>query len=117
MYSGLIQDSILNWAVRKRLRAPVDNGNKSEPAEAAVSEEVKGARNHIFESAPLSKTRPEVTVASAVQWQLDYHEGFVGSFVSSIKYASIEGKQESWRKLRHLKDKVIIFAGKTDALM
>ena len=117
MYSGLIPESFLKWGVRRRLRAPmISNDPKPQSAEGAVSEEIKGARNYDFESSPLSKTRPRVTVASAVQWQLQNHDGFVSSFVSSIKYASIEGKQETWRKLGLRNDKVIIFAGKADPL-
>lgn len=61
--------------------------------------------------------RPGVTVGSAVQWQLTNHQGFVRSFISSIRFASIENAQENWRKLRGLKEKVIIMAGKTDPIM
>lgn len=120
MYSGLIPDSVLKWGVRRRLRAPLTSNKqapKAESAAGAASAEIKGAKDHDFESSPLSKTRPDVTVASAVQWQLKNHEGFVDSFVSSIKFASIEGSGATWKKLGLRKDKVLIFAGKTDGLM
>ncbi|KAG0651040.1 hypothetical protein D0Z07_2506 [Hyphodiscus hymeniophilus] len=61
-----------------------------------------------------------LSVASAVQWQVDFHEGFIRSFVSSIKYASVERKPEtltSWGKLGLRKDKVLIIAGSTDVLI
>lgn len=118
MYSGIVPDSILEWLVARHLQVPVDSSDrKPPPAESAMSEEIKGARNHNFESSPLSKTRPDVTVGSAVQWQLQEHRGFVRSFVSSFKYASIEGKQDTWRKLGLRDDKVLIFVGKTDPLV
>ena len=82
-----------------------------------MKEEIKGTRDHDFESSPLSKTRPDVTVGSAVQWQLQEHTGFVHSFVSSFKNASIEMKKDSWRRLGARDDKVIIFAGKSDPIM
>jgi hypothetical protein len=120
MYSGIIPDSVLKWIVQRRLNAPIRKNKeppKAESAAGAVNEEIKGARNHDFEKSPLSKTRPGVTVESAVQWQVKHHEGFVNSFVSSIKYASIEGKQATWEKLGLRSDKVLIFVGRTDSLM
>lgn len=120
MYSGAIPDSVLRWVVRRRLRAPLISKKeppKPESAAGAVSEEIKGARNHDFENSPLSKTRPGVTVALAVQWQLHNHDGFVNSFVSSIKFASIQGNQATWKKLGLRNDKILIFAGRTDSLM
>ena len=82
-----------------------------------MNEKIKGTHGHDFESSPLSKTRPDVTVGSAVQWQLQEHTGFLHSFVSSFKYASIVMKEDSWRKLGARDDKVIIFAGKSDPIM
>ena len=119
MYSGLLPDSFLEWAVERRLKAgPVHSTvHKTANPENAVSEEIKGTRNVGFESAPLSKNRPGVTVASAVQWQLNYHEGFVRSFVNSIKHSSIEGQQTTWKKLGLRNDKVMIIAGTTDPVI
>jgi pimeloyl-ACP methyl ester carboxylesterase len=124
MFTLSLPDVFVEWVVRRRLSThPAHStAHKSTPktAEAAVNEEIRGSRNEAFESARLSKIRPEVTVAAAVQWQLDHHDGFVRSFVSSIKYSSIERKPEtvaSWRKLGLRNDKVIIMAGSTDPLI
>lgn len=124
MYKLPLPAWLVEGVVRKRLKTGPAHASvqKSTPntAEAAVNEEIRGARNESFEAAQLSKTRPGVTVASAVQWQLEYHEGFVSSFVNSIKHSSIERTPEtsySWGKLGLRKDKVIIMAGATDPLI
>lgn len=122
MYTIPLPTLFVEWIVRRRLRAGPVHGSiqKSQTAEAAVNEEIRGARNQSFESAQLSKTRPGVTVASAVQWQLECHEGFVRSFVSSVKHASVQRTPEtlsSWGKLGLRNDKVVIFAGLTDPLI
>ena len=124
MYMPLLPTGFVEWIVRRRLKSGPAHASvqKSTPktAEAAINEEIRGASNTTFETAQLSKTRPEVTVASAVQWQLEYHQGFVGSFVSSIKHSSVERTPEtlaSWGKLGLREDKVIIIAGSTDPLI
>lgn len=121
MYSW-IPDNILQWIVQRRLQNV--STQKKEPetqtVENAVNEEIKGARDATFEMAPLSKTRPDVTVASAVGWQIQHHKGFVKSFISSIKYSPVEGKKETWATWRQLalrKDKTLIFAGATDGIV
>jgi pimeloyl-ACP methyl ester carboxylesterase len=127
MYTLSLPTGFVEWIVRRRL-SPGAGGHSAtqkpnstpKTAEAAVNEEIRGARNAVFEAAQLSKTRPGVTVASAVQWQLEHHEGFVSSFVSSIKHSSLERTPEtlgSWGKLGLRKDKVIVMAGKTDPLI
>jgi hypothetical protein len=55
-----------------------------------------------FDSAVISKTRPHVTVSSVVAWQIDYHEGFVTAFLSTIRNAPIYGPQEDWGPLSAL---------------
>ena len=123
MYTVSLPAGFVEWVVRRRLKGPVHSTvHNSTPknAESAVHEEVRGARDAKFESAQLSITRPGVTVASAVQWQLEHHEGFVRSFISSITHSSIVRKPEtlsSWGKLALRKDKVIIMAGSTDPLI
>jgi pimeloyl-ACP methyl ester carboxylesterase len=119
MYStGIIPDSWLRWIVRRRLQSrPVHSTVHKRPnVEDTVKEEIKG-KSSSFENAPLSKSRPGVTVASAVQWQVENHVGFVNSFMSSIRFASITGKQETWKKLGLRKDKIMIIAGTTDAVI
>ena len=59
----------------------------------------------------------KITDSPVLQWQLANHEGFVRSFVSSIRFASIQGAHERWRKLGVLKNKVIVMAGQSDPIM
>ncbi|KAL3419338.1 alpha beta hydrolase family [Phlyctema vagabunda] len=119
MYSGWIPASLLERIVRRRLQAPAvpSTAQKSTQVENAVNEEVRGARDVDFESAPLSKARPGATVGAAVQWQLESHEGFVRAFISSLQHASITGKQEVWRMLGLRSDRVMIIAGSTDSVI
>lgn len=117
LYSGCVPERLLQWIVRQRLHGPVHSTLHKKSEESTISEDVKGARDERFESAQLSKTRPGLTVGGAVQWQLENHKGFVNSFVSSIKYSSITGKQETWKKLGLRHDKVLIMAGSTDPVI
>lgn len=115
-------DSILQWIIRRRLQnvSVQEEKPQTQSVENAVSEEINGARNMKFEMAPLSKTRPGVTVASAVGWQIQHHQGFVRSFISSIQHSPIEGRDNTWttwRKLSLRKQKVLIFVGSTDGIM
>ena len=118
LYSGILPIGLVRWMVRRRLQAPAEDLSKnSSDVESTVAEELKGARNASFEKAPLSKERPEVTVASTVSWQLENHQGFVASFVSSIRYASITGKKEMWTLLGERSDKILVMAGNTDPVI
>jgi hypothetical protein len=82
-----------------------------------VKAEIKGNRDPEFESAVLSKERPGVTVASAVQWQVENHAGFVKSFVSSIRFSPIEKQFETWQRLADGEKRILIVAGKSDAVI
>jgi len=122
MLAGVLSDSVLCWIARRRLKkspsATTVINDKSKIVQAGkedlVGQEIQGVD---FDEVRLSKGRPGVTVAAAVQWQIAHHEGFVRSYVSSLQYASISGRGESWRKLRDRKDKVIIFVGGIDAII
>jgi hypothetical protein len=123
MYNLPLPSSFVEWIVRRRLKAPVNVTSKkteTNTVERAVSEEIRGTSDTSFDTVQLSKKRPGITVASAVQWQLEHHEGFVGAFVSCFKHASIERTEErpkTWRSLGSREDKVIIMAGSTDPLI
>lgn len=65
--------------------AEVDNA--SHPALAADS------------NAPLFANRPSISVADAVNWQLQHHPGFLPSFISSIQHAPISSQHERWKIL------------------
>ncbi|RDL36772.1 uncharacterized protein BP5553_06124 [Venustampulla echinocandica] len=125
--SGLVPDPVLEWIIRRRLTGGPPNTttaqklmkskSKATPEAVIAAEEIKDADTSNFNSVPLSKNRPNVTVASAVKWQIANNEGFIRSFVSSIKFASISGKAEVWKSLRQLEEKVLIIAGKTDPII
>ena len=126
LYSDWVPDIVVSNIVQRRLQgASISKSNSKSKqetgnggaAEQAVSAEIKGNRDPDFESAPLSRSRPGITVASVVQWQVDNHEGFVSSFISSIKHASIGGQKETWQRLRKRSDKVLIVVGKTDTVI
>jgi pimeloyl-ACP methyl ester carboxylesterase len=119
LYSGFLPNSLVERLVKRRLGGGPSNASsvKQDDAEKAVQEEMKGNSSQGFDSAPLSKTRPGVTVGGVTQWQLANHQGYVRSFVSSIRFASIEGAHERWKKLGELREKVIIMAGETDPVM
>lgn len=73
--------------------------------------------NSAYQDAPLSKTRPEITIVKAVQWQLDHHNGFVHAFMSSIRHAPILGQHETWRKLAQREKKTLVIAGAKDPII
>ncbi|KAG9237606.1 alpha/beta-hydrolase [Amylocarpus encephaloides] len=94
-------------------------GAVSKESENAAANEMRGISNPHFNSTPLSKGKAGLTVASAVRWQLEFNRGFVRSFVSSIRWASISGHAKTWGKLRDLRDgvKVVILVGRTDPVI
>jgi pimeloyl-ACP methyl ester carboxylesterase len=122
LYSGFLPECFLRWVVRRRL-----GGRKTSSASQtlqdpgmAVGEEIRGTASPGAENALLSVTRPHVTAAAAVEWQLDNHEGFVSSFVSSIKCSSIFATRDTrraWGRLSLREDKIIIIVGRTDPIM
>jgi pimeloyl-ACP methyl ester carboxylesterase len=120
MYSDNVPDWLLEWGVEKRLRGgpikrPVaKTGDEKNPTLGA---ELKGNRDPEYESAIAVEGRPGLTIANIVKWQLDHHNGFVKSFVSSIKHSPIERREETWKRLRERDDQVLIIAGKKDPLI
>jgi pimeloyl-ACP methyl ester carboxylesterase len=120
MFSGLVPAGILEWVVRRRMggqsaqQAVRKTGDEEMPTTA---DEIKGNRDPQFESAVIASDRPNVTIGCVVEWQLRNHEGFVRSFISSMRYGSIEGKQETWKKLGLRRDKVMIIVGSEDAVI
>jgi pimeloyl-ACP methyl ester carboxylesterase len=123
MYLLELPPGFVGWAIRRRLRAGANDSVKKDALkapEAAIKEEIQGTPNESAEAVQLSKTRPLLTVAAAVKWQLDHHRGFVHSFVSSIQNSSIERTPErliAWGRLGRRKDKVIIIAGAADPII
>lgn len=121
LYStGLLPEFILEWLVQRRLRgdvAPVKSEDQV-AADEAVSEELP---NQESKGTVLSRNRPGITAASAVAWQLENNQGFIKSFMSSIRYGPITDQQEDWRRIRDgmkSKDtKALIICGEDDSII
>ncbi|KAI0894753.1 alpha/beta-hydrolase [Annulohypoxylon nitens] len=109
--SGLIPEFLVKILVRRRLR-PKDEQQPSAAGGADImSAETKkqlpkgdGDSNggDGFDSAAISKSRPDVTVASVVRWQVDHHEGFVTAFLSTIRNAPIYAALDDWKHLARI---------------
>jgi pimeloyl-ACP methyl ester carboxylesterase len=120
--SGLIPDAMLRWNVRRRFgigKVQATQVSSSE-GKSTAGDELRGNRDPKFEAAVLSIGDSLKTVADAVQWQVDHHDGFVGAFLGSVKYSSLFRKSESmenWRILGKRKQKVLVVAGTTDSII
>ncbi|KAI1446677.1 alpha/beta-hydrolase [Annulohypoxylon stygium] len=106
--AGIIPEFMVRILVKRRLR-PKDEQQPSTAGGADImSAETK---KHLpngdgdsnggdgFDSAVISKFRPDVTVASVVRWQVDRHEGFVTAFLSTIRNAPIYAALDDWKHL------------------
>jgi hypothetical protein len=82
-----------------------------------VNAEIKKNPEDRFENVELSRDRPGITVQDVVQWQVENHSGFVRSFVSSLRYAPIEGQAVVWRELRKREGKVMVLVGERDEVI
>ncbi|KAL2064865.1 hypothetical protein VTL71DRAFT_4005 [Oculimacula yallundae] len=120
MYSGLLPERLVEWIVKGRLggrpaeRPVMKMGSEDD---SSLGDESKGNRDPIFESAVVVKSRPHITVADVVAWQLEQHKGFVRSFVSSMMWGAIEGPRPWWKVLGERKEKVLVIVGEKDAVI
>lgn len=120
MYSGLLTDSLLQWIVKGRLggtpaaKPVTKEGTEENPS---TGDELKGNRDPKFEAAILMQSRPEHTIADVVQWQLTNHEGFVRSFVSSMRHSAVAGPRPLWKKLGERQEKILVLAGNEDGVI
>jgi hypothetical protein len=124
LYNDFLPTSVLEYLIGRRLGGGSSTQNsvqkltqrKGEVENVAVAE-VKEGEGVDFHDTLLDKERPNVTVASAVNWQMRYHRGFVRSFVSSARFASISGNRKTWERLRGLGVKVLVVVGDGDDIM
>lgn len=105
--SNLLPDWLVRWLVRRRIRpsaAPPTAAGGTDIV-AAESKATAGGGNGDarggkgFDSASISKYRPQISVSSVVAWQIDCHEGFVRAFLSTIRNAPIYAPQPDWKVL------------------
>jgi pimeloyl-ACP methyl ester carboxylesterase len=98
---GILPESLIQTLVRSRLGTGASTA-KSEDAtgpEDAVSAETGNARPVDALQVSASGRLSLLTVASAVQWQIDNHNGFIPAFISSIRHAPITKQHASWVKI------------------
>jgi pimeloyl-ACP methyl ester carboxylesterase len=97
---GVIPESVLNFFVRRRLKTPL-YPTKPKPGQEkpGLTDSVAAEMPNLESSAPLplSKSHPDITIESAVSWQVDNHEGFVPAFMSSIRHGPITEQHDDWR--------------------
>lgn len=139
LYSeGILPESLLAYLIRGRLQTtipPSQNPNSTvpEPSEAAAEEMPKLESNS--PTASLSKAHPSVTVATAVNFQVQHHQAFVQSFMSSIRHGPIVQQRNEWSRIGQrltaqnarldqtqtagdlLNGKVLIICGEKDAII
>ncbi|KAI0889757.1 alpha/beta-hydrolase [Annulohypoxylon maeteangense] len=106
--SGLIPEFLVKMLVRKRIRPKHEQPHSTASgADIMSAETTKRLPNGDgdsnggdgFDSAAISKFRPDITVASVVRWQVDHHKGFVTAFLSTIRNAPIYAPQDDWKNL------------------
>lgn len=105
LYSqGLMPEKVLGYLVGRRLRAgplitPKPKSHDSVSASDALTEELppSGAADVQI----LSRTYPDVSVPSAVSWQVNTNHGFVHAFMSSMRFGPIlrQRQWETWSRL------------------
>jgi hypothetical protein len=67
--------------------------------------------------APPSLKYPDITVISALQWQLQVHAGFITALVSSLLYSPGSHQHELWKRFRLREDKILVFAATHDPII
>lgn len=124
LYStGLVPEPLLLWLVKKRLLAGPMYAKENKEAPVFDAEDLGAAEaddDADLETTvvPLSRTRPDIHVQQAVQWQLRNHDGFVKAFMSSIRHAPITEQQDLWHRLRDVRqDKILLIAGTHDPIV
>ncbi|KAL4918917.1 Alpha/Beta hydrolase protein [Aspergillus aurantiobrunneus] len=139
LYSGGLPDRLLKYLSGNRLRSgPLSTPKPQHQkfrASDALTEELPsqgGAQAQI-----LSRSYPNVTVPTAVLWQVNNHNGFVHAFVSSMRHGPIlhQRQRETWERLGQYlskqkelptdeqksnglpSDRVVIMCGENDSII
>ncbi|KAI0141025.1 alpha/beta-hydrolase [Hypoxylon sp. NC0597] len=130
--SGIVPERLLQWLTKRRLRKPIassvskkvrksfSNGSSKPPFESEYKEDyvdvaVQEARDPVDEPA---QTPFELQVIKYVHWALDFHDGFVPAFMSTIRYAPLMDQHEYWRQLAKRKPgTTAVLLGKDDNLI
>ncbi|KAI1208865.1 alpha/beta-hydrolase [Annulohypoxylon truncatum] len=130
--SGIVPERILSWITKRRLRQPIAS---------SISKKVRKSISDASTNAPLKSERSDDFVDLAVQeaidpvdeppqtpferqvmdcvhWTLDFHEGFVQAFMSTIRHAPLMGQHDYWRQLAKRKPgTTAVLLGKNDNMI
>jgi pimeloyl-ACP methyl ester carboxylesterase len=106
LYSrGWLPERLIRWLIRRRI-TPVERREGGASVVDGIREEARrlgkekkesdASGGNTFDNAVLAHGR---TVAEVMGWQVREHRGFVGAFVSTIRYAPIYDQREIWGEL------------------
>jgi pimeloyl-ACP methyl ester carboxylesterase len=143
--AGVIPEGVLAALTKRRLRAPIGGSvakrpklgrrhsmpaqvqakiNELKPKESFVDvavDEAIDTHNHpdkADDDTEKSTNPMEARVASLVHWMLDFHDGFVPAFMSTIRFGPLMFQQESWREVAKRKPgTTAIILGRQDELI
>lgn len=88
---GIFPEPVIQWLVRRRL----DN-----PAVTRASTDLKiQVDNAVSAEIGSQSDRISRIMDSAVQWQLDHHDGFISAFISAIRHAPITAQLNTYKKI------------------
>jgi pimeloyl-ACP methyl ester carboxylesterase len=80
--------------------AGIQKANQESTESSSTSVGLKGNVEGAETEGPLVVPgNPNSTVAAIIAWQVEYHEGFIPAFISSIRHAPIHGQHEVWETL------------------
>ncbi|KAF2007229.1 alpha/beta-hydrolase [Amniculicola lignicola CBS 123094] len=128
---GIIPEWLIHKMVAGRLWTGPDVARSIEPepdlAAVSLNESKGGLRSQaVYTSShtTLLPDNPNSTVGKVVDWQIQYHKGFVPAFVSTIRHAPIHEQQPRWRVVGENMNKgrcplrrVDIILGETDPII
>jgi pimeloyl-ACP methyl ester carboxylesterase len=98
---GILPESLIQTLVRDRLGAGASTAKSEDTTgpEDAVAAELGNVGPVDTSKVQSSGHLSLMAVASAVQWQIDNHNGFIPAFISSIRHAPITKQHASWAKI------------------
>ncbi|KAI5866887.1 alpha/beta-hydrolase [Durotheca rogersii] len=126
--SGIIPERILAWLTKRRLRQPLATAVSKKPRAPADNAPQSGTGKEdyadvaIQEAVDPADEKPptpfEQRVLGYVHWALDFHDGFVPAFMSTIRYAPLLEQHHYWRQLARRKPgTTAVLLGRDDTLI
>lgn len=106
--TGIIPERLLAWITKHRLRQPIASSvSKKIKKSTDTLLQTEGKENYtdiaVQEAVdPVDEppqTAFELQVMNFVHWALDFHQGFVQAFMSTIRYAPLLDQHDYWRRL------------------